>query len=565
MGVPVVTTRDLRHPRDDRRRRARPAGRAARPGWRWPRRCGRVLDRPALHARAGAAGARAHLRALRFAPHHARAARPVRRAAAARPSARRRRCAPSRGPVAPGEREQRARPVARAAAAAAGGSLFLAPWRALDDAALLAHFRASAACASSPWSTPKSARRERIAALMQGRFEFNGETHHAARPDRLARQPERRRRVAHPAAQVLLRAGPGQAWQRSGDARYVQRWAGLVDGWMRGVPPGFIAADVTGRRVQNWIYSLHGFVLRRPAPQPRRVDAAFWRRLLRSLHEQVEFLCANLTPKRNHRTLELLAIFLAGVVFPEFERAAHWREFALDETLVNLQADLLPDGVHCELSTDYHHLALRNWLQVRRSLRENGVRRAGGMDRALRARARVQPARAPAARQVPSLSDGDARGFLAAAAQGASCSAARTCASSPRGARRAAAGAAQRISPPAATTCCAAAGTPRFDRAAPGVRLRPAGRGQPRPLRRAVLRAGGPRPSARRRPGPLHLQRGRARPTGACTSAARRRTTRCASTAVPDALRAQGRSRKPRATRPARCATRSPARRRIAR
>ena len=33
-----------------------------------------------------------------------------------------------------------------------------------------------------------------------------------------------------------------------------------------------------------------------------------------SLDQQVEYLCANLTPKRNHRTLELLAIFLAGTV-----------------------------------------------------------------------------------------------------------------------------------------------------------------------------------------------------------------------------------------------------------
>ena len=44
--------------------------------------------------------------------------------------------------------------------------------------------------------------------------------------------------------------------------------------------------------------------------------AAFWRRLLHSIHEQVEFLCANLTPKRNHRTLELLAIVLAAGVAP---------------------------------------------------------------------------------------------------------------------------------------------------------------------------------------------------------------------------------------------------------
>jgi hypothetical protein len=112
--------------------------------------------------------------------------------------------------------------------------------------------------------------------------------------------------------------GLGLAFQRSGDARYVQRWATLtgrrLDAQHAG---GFIAADVTGRRVQNWIYSLH-LVLRRPRPRTRpAATPPSMRRLLESLHEQVEFLCANLTPKRNHRTLELYAIFLAGVAFPE--------------------------------------------------------------------------------------------------------------------------------------------------------------------------------------------------------------------------------------------------------
>jgi uncharacterized heparinase superfamily protein len=183
-------------------------------------------------------------------------------------------------------------------------------------------------------------------------------------------------------------------------------------------PPGFIAADVTGRRVQNWIYALHGLVLDTPRPAP--LDPAFWRRLLHSLHEQVEFLCAHLTPKRNHRTIELLAIFLAGVVFPEFERAAAWRAFALDGTLANVQADLLPDGVHCELSTDYHHLALRNWLLVRTLAADNGHAVPDGFDRALERALEFSLHVHQPGGSMPSLSDGDVRGFLPLLALGAS-------------------------------------------------------------------------------------------------------------------------------------------------
>ena len=33
-------------------------------------------------------------------------------------------------------------------------------------------------------------------------------------------------------------------------------WRGTSSGWIAQVPPGFIAADVTGRRVRNWVYAL---------------------------------------------------------------------------------------------------------------------------------------------------------------------------------------------------------------------------------------------------------------------------------------------------------------------
>ena len=307
------------------------------------------------------------------------------------------------------------------AALAATASPWRAPWAALDDAALLAHYRGPRAVRFDPVIDPEEVLPARIEGLMHGHFEFNGESHHL--PDPIDW-------LANPSADIewhiLLHkfyyaAGLAQHWQRSGDVRHVQRWCTLVDGWMQAVPPGFIAADVTGRRVQNWIYSLHGLVMHDRADAVAPIEPALFRRVLGSLHTQVEFLCANLTPKRNHRTLELLAIFLAGVVFPEFERAAHWRAFALRETLVNIHADLLADGVHCELSTDYHHLALRNWMQIRLLAARNGVAVPDGMDAALdRAFDFALHVHQPGG-GMPSLSDGDARGFLPLLLQGADC------------------------------------------------------------------------------------------------------------------------------------------------
>jgi len=305
-----------------------------------------------------------------------------------------------------------------ALAACMPASIFAAPFAALDDAGLLAHFRGPRDVHVDLVVDADECAPHKIEALLDGRFEFNGESHAL---------PEPIDWLANPSADVewhiLLHKfyyapGLGQAYLASADDRYAVRWAALIDGWMRATPPGFIAADVTGRRVQNWIYSLAAFVNQRAA-HVAPVAPAFLRRMLQSLHEQVEFLCANLTPKRNHRTLELYAIFLAGVALPEMARAAHWREFALRETLTNMRADLLADGVHCELSTDYHHLALRNWMHVRTLAARHGVAVPSGMDELLeRALHFCLHAHKPDG-AVPSLSDGDARGFLPLLAQGA--------------------------------------------------------------------------------------------------------------------------------------------------
>ncbi len=305
-----------------------------------------------------------------------------------------------------------------AVGAAPHGAIFAAPWHALTDAALLAHYRGARAVHYYPVADADETRAEKIEAIMDGRFEFNGETH--ALPDPLPWLDNPSRDVEW---HILLHkfyyaVGLGLAFERSGEARYAGRWMRLIDDWMRVTPPGFIAADVTGRRVQNWIYSYHLFVTHAERTASV-IDAAFHRRLLHSLHQQVEYLCAHLTPKRNHRTLELYAIFLAGVVFPEMQRAAHWRAFALRETVANMASDLLPDGVHCELSTDYHHLVLKNTLNLRRLAVMNGIAVPPAMDEALQRALEFSMHVHKPDGVVPSLSDGDARGFLDLLQQGA--------------------------------------------------------------------------------------------------------------------------------------------------
>ncbi len=298
-------------------------------------------------------------------------------------------------------------------------SIFLPPWASLDDAALLAHFRAPRGVSYFPVADADETAPEKINALLHGRFEFNGETHTLGTPFDWLHNPSRDVEWHILLHKFYYAVGLGLAFERTAQARYVHRWVALLDDWMRVTPPGFIAADVTGRRVQNWIYSMHLFVGHAAHDTTAWVDPGFHRRLLASLHEQVDYLCENLTEKRNHRTLELYAIFLAGVVFPEMRRAEHWRTFALQQTVANLASDLLADGVHCELSTDYHHLVLKNALNFRRLADLNGVRVPDafdhGVQRALEFSMHVHKPDGV----VPSLSDGDARSYLDLLRQGA--------------------------------------------------------------------------------------------------------------------------------------------------
>ncbi len=281
-------------------------------------------------------------------------------------------------------------------------------YRALPAAALLEHFHRRTGVEYFPVIEPEQTRRERIDALLDNAFSFNGETHTLGEPIAWLDNPS-----ADVEWHILLHkfyysVGLGARWHKTRDQRYVQKWVALTDSWIASTPPGFIAADVTGRRIQNWIYAHYFFVTRN---RPTGIPAAFYERFLVSLHEQTEYLRRNLHAARNHRTLELYAVFLAGVVFPEFAAAAEWREFALQEIARNVATDLLEDGVQCELSTDYHHIVLRNWLCVKRLAMLNAIELPAGMDAGLvRALEFSMHAHKPDG-EVPAFSDGDVRSY----------------------------------------------------------------------------------------------------------------------------------------------------------
>ena len=201
-----------------------------------------------------------------------------------------------------------------------------------------------------------------------------------------------------------------------------------------------------------------------------------------------------------------------ALALPELDRDG-LLDLAVAELDRNLATDFRPDGVHREASTHYHVIALRSFVGARENAAPLRARAAG------RASTSGSPARCAFAVHctrpdgtIPALSDADTRRLRAAAAsRPPSCSATRSCATSARAAAPAARPRRRHVSFPDGGYFVQRSGWDP-ERALPDLRLRPARRRRPRPLRPAERRGARRRPAAGRRPGPRHLLRGAAEP-----------------------------------------------------
>lgn len=167
------------------------------------------------------------------------------------------------------------------------------------------------------------------------------------------------------------------AFGETDDSKFLRAWERLVRSWIRQVPVDHDSSDTTGRRIQNWIYA---WTLFTEAAGFRGFADGFAAQLFTSLMDQVAHLRAHLTRERNHRTLELYALFIAALALPELDPAGELLTFAMTELHRNLLDDVLPDGIHREASTHYHHIALRTFLGARENARRFGLSFPEGYD-----------------------------------------------------------------------------------------------------------------------------------------------------------------------------------------
>lgn len=195
------------------------------------------------------------------------------------------------------------------------------------------------------------------------------------------------------------------AYQQTGDARFPSAWEHLVRSWIRQVPVGSDTSDVSARRILNWIYAWDSFA---NASRFDDFSEAFEGEMFASLAAQVRHLRDHLTAERNHRTLELYALFVAALALPRLDESHALLDFAVAGLHHNLLTDVRPDGVQREHSTHYHMLVLRSFLGACENARRFGVAFPAGFDEHLqRACDFALHCRRPDG-TIPALSDSDA-------------------------------------------------------------------------------------------------------------------------------------------------------------
>lgn len=180
----------------------------------------------------------------------------------------------------------------------------------------------------------------------------------------------------------------GIAYWLTGEQRYVSAFISQIKNWIKINPI---------RHGMNWYYPLEisirtlawavAFQFFRGSPEfQKEVGGEF----VKSLWQQVDFLNHHLQPVRskgnipnNHMIAELTGLILIGVLFPEFNEAATWRDVGLKLLAEQVKVQTCPDGINKEQATGYQRFVAELLLLVVAYSRRVGLKREPILDTVL--------------------------------------------------------------------------------------------------------------------------------------------------------------------------------------
>ncbi len=159
-----------------------------------------------------------------------------------------------------------------------------------------------------------------------------------------------------------------KAYKDTGEEKYLEEVKNSILGWIAGNPqsaggPGWSAYTIALRTV-NWLScltALNGAL---------EEDAPFYRQFAASVYEQYCFLACHLEKDllANHYFEDLKALIICALYFGDEGMLSA----ALKEFKEQCREQVLPDGMHFELSPMYHKIILEDVLRVAEALRGAG-------------------------------------------------------------------------------------------------------------------------------------------------------------------------------------------------
>jgi uncharacterized heparinase superfamily protein len=166
----------------------------------------------------------------------------------------------------------------------------------------------------------------------------------------------------------------GRAYSYTGNARYADKFHELVIDWIKKNPasvdqPNWQSVFEVSFRINIWIWAFHYF------RQSSVFDNETFLLFLNILEVHGNFLYNNIEihAKNNHLLLEAKALAMLGILFPEFKKSKKYLNRGLKFFYNQIQKQVYPDGVHCELSSHYHRVISGELLEFLVLLENNDI------------------------------------------------------------------------------------------------------------------------------------------------------------------------------------------------
>ncbi len=165
-----------------------------------------------------------------------------------------------------------------------------------------------------------------------------------------------------------------QAYQQTGNEEYVRMIDQNIRDWILSSWPYPAVKSRTAMwrglevsfRVKTWASVFYALLDEELFNEATRIL------ILTSIAEHCHYL-KNFHAGTNWLTMEMSALLMAGVAWPEYSDASEWVDYSRDTMTSSLAEQVYPDGVQTELTAHYHNVALRNFELFYQTCQSAGV------------------------------------------------------------------------------------------------------------------------------------------------------------------------------------------------